>query len=48
MLQIQTQNKPKLNKHIKEIKTYIYIYKHKNKGRIKKSEGPKLETLPQH
>ena len=26
MLQIQTQNKPKLNKHIKEIKTYIYIY----------------------
>ena len=45
MLLTQTQDKPKLNKHIEHL---TYIYKHKNKGKSKKSDEPKLETLPQH
>ena len=41
MLQTQTWNKSKLNKHIKDFKTHI----HKITRKIKKSEMPKLETL---
>ena len=45
MLLTQTRDKPKLNKHIEHL---THIYKHKNKGKSKKSDELKLETLPQY
>ena len=42
MLLTETLSKPKLTKHVKTLK---HIYKN---TKIKKSEEPKLEHLPQH
>ena len=46
MLLTSTRDKPKLNKHIKAFKTYIY--KHKNKEKRKEKQRAKVRTLPQH
>ena len=49
MLLTQTRDKPKLNRHIRAFNRHTHIYINtKNKGKSKKGEDPKLETLPQH